>query len=173
MAQAAQYCVLDRLRDGRSVDIRAVRPDDRGDLLAAIGRVSPQTLSRRFFAPKRDLSPQEIAFFVDVDFVNHVALVAAIQEGGKPLLIGGGRYIVTGPGMAELAFVVVDRYQGHGLGTLLLRHLATIARGAELDVFNADVLAENTAMLKVFEQSGFAVTKTRDADVVHVRLELR
>ena len=63
-----------------------------------------------------------------VDFSNHVALVATAQEDGQPIIIGGGRYIVFEPGRAEMAFIVVDAWQGRGIGSILMRHLIDIAR---------------------------------------------
>ena len=85
-----------------------------------------QSLQRRFFVVKRGFSDKEIAFFMNIDFVNHVALVALAEEDGRKVIIGGGRYIVTEPGKAEIAFVVIDDYQGQGVGTLLMRHLASL-----------------------------------------------
>ena len=79
------------MRDGRSVEPRALRPDDEDQLLAAIHRTSPQSLFRRFFAAKRGFTEQEIAFFLNIDFVNHVALVAVVNEGSQPAIVGGGR----------------------------------------------------------------------------------
>jgi GNAT superfamily N-acetyltransferase len=67
---------------------------------------------------------------VNVDFTDHVALVAVVKEGGRRMIIGGGRYIVVRPGTAELAFAVVDKYQGRGIGAALMRHLAALARDA-------------------------------------------
>ena len=74
--------------------------------------------------------------------------------------------------MAELAFALVDPYQGQGIGAVLLRHLAILARSASIEVLTAEVLAENAGMLKVFDGSGLRVAKARDADVVHVSLRL-
>jgi ribosomal protein S18 acetylase RimI-like enzyme len=172
MSEAANYSALERLRDGRRAEIRAFRPDDQADMLAAVGQLSNKSLSRRFFVPKRELSQKEIAFFSDVDFVKHVALVAVIEDGGRRSIVGGGRYIVCQPKRAEVAFGVVDQFQGQGVGAALLRHLATLAQAAGLEALLADVLAENTAMLKVFDKSGFRQQKTREADVVHVCLHL-
>ena len=73
------------MRDGRRVEIRALRPADRDDLIAAVGRTSDQSLYRRFFGARRGFREQEIAFFVNVDFVDHVALVAVAEGGTLPL----------------------------------------------------------------------------------------
>jgi RimJ/RimL family protein N-acetyltransferase len=172
MPEAAKYSAIATLRDGRRLEICALRPNDRDELIAAVGRASGQALYRRFFAAKREFSEKEIEFFVNVDFVNHVALVARVEESGRAMIVGGGRYIVVQPGKAEVAFVVVDQYQGQGIGAALLYHLATIAGDAGLKELIADVLPDNFAMLKVFEKSGFALGTRREPRVVHVALAL-
>jgi RimJ/RimL family protein N-acetyltransferase len=168
----ADYTAVEHLRDGRRIEIRALRPDDGPGMLAAVGRTSKQSLQRRFFAPKKGFSEREIAFFLDIDFENHVALVAEIDEDGRPVIIGGGRYIVVRPGQAEIAFVVVDAYQAQGIGTILMRHLNTLARNAGLRELVAEVLPENTAMLKVFRKFGFLAGSRRNPQVVHLVLKL-
>jgi RimJ/RimL family protein N-acetyltransferase len=172
MASAADYSAVERLRDGRTIEIRALRPDDREDLLAAVDRTSVQSLRRRFFVPKKGFSEKEVSFFMDIDFINHVALVGEIVEGGGPVIVAGGRYIVVQPGRAELAFVVVDAYQGKGIGTLLMRHLLAIARNAGLKELSAEVLPENSAMLKVFNGFGFRARGGGDPQVRHLSLQL-
>ncbi len=172
MLQAARYSAIEPVRDGRRVEIRALRPDDHADFVAAIGRVSAQSLYRRFFGMKRGFTEQEVDFFLKVDFVDHVALVAVMEEGGRRVIVGGARYVTVRPGQAEVAFVVVDRYQGHGIGAALMRHLAAIARGAGLKELVAEVLPDNSAMLKVFEQSGLQLSTRRAHGVVHVTLRL-
>jgi ribosomal protein S18 acetylase RimI-like enzyme len=96
---------------------------------------------------------------------------SAREEDGRRVIIGG-RYIVVQPGKAEVAFVVVDQYQGLGIGAALMRHLATIARAAGLEELIAEVLADNTSMLKVFQKSGLRIDTTHEAGVVHVALQL-
>jgi RimJ/RimL family protein N-acetyltransferase len=172
MIDAANYSAIETLRDGRRVEIRALRPEDRSDLIGAVDRASAESLYRRFFGVKRYFSEKEIAFFTNVDFVNHVALVAVLSETGQSVIIGGGRYVVVKPGSAEIAFVVVDEYQGQGVGAALLRHLATIAREAGLEALIAEVLPDNLPMLKVFEKSGLPVNVKRGSRVVHVALQL-
>jgi RimJ/RimL family protein N-acetyltransferase len=172
MVEAAKYSAVETLRNGRQVEIRALRPDDRADLVAAVGRTSSQSLYRRFFAVRCNFKEGEIAFFVNIDFITHVALVAVVEESGRPMIVGGGRYIVVEPEKAEVAFAVVDQYQGQGIGAALLHHLAAIARNAGLQELIAEVLPDNTPMLKVFEKSGFGLGTKREPGVVHVTLRL-
>jgi len=167
MPASGNYSATEHVRDGREIEIRALRPDDKDDMLAAVGRTGTQSLQRRFFVVKRGFSEKEIAFFMNIDFANHVALVALADEGGRKVIIGGGRYIVTEPGKAEIAFVVID-YQGQGIGTLLMRHLAVIARKAGLKELIAEVLPENAAMRKVFSKFGFQARRGPDPQVVHL-----
>jgi GNAT superfamily N-acetyltransferase len=169
----AKYEAAASLRDGRRFQIRALRPGDQEELLAAAAETSAKSLYRRFFSFKRGFTHDEIARFVNVDFVSHVALVATLEEGARgDIIIGGGRYIVVEPRKAEVAFVVIDRYQGQGVGTALLRHLSTIARDAGLKELTAQVLADNSSMLKVFEKSGLVLRTRREADVLQVVLGL-
>ena len=172
MQDLTNYSSTERLRDGREIKIRALRPDDKDDMLAAIGRTGTQSLQRRFFVVKRGFSETEIAFFMNIDFINHVALVALAEEEGRSVIVGGGRYVVTQPGQAEIAFVVIDNYQGQGLGTLLMRHLATMARRAGMKQLVAEVLPENAAMRKVFEKFGFRAQRGSDPQVLHLVLTL-
>jgi RimJ/RimL family protein N-acetyltransferase len=166
------YSAREQLRDGRPVEIRALRPDDEADMLAAIDHTGPESLQRRFFVPKRGFSEREKAFFMKIDFVNHVALVAVIGEDGGSAIVGGGRYIVTEPGKAEVAFVVVDAFQGQGIGALLTRHITGLARATGLKELVADVLPENMAMRKVLGKFGFRTTRSTDPQVVHLTLPL-
>jgi RimJ/RimL family protein N-acetyltransferase len=165
MLDAANYSALETLRNGRRLEIRALRPDDRNRLVEAVDHASQKSLYRYF-------TEKEISFFVNVDFINHVALVAVAEEDGHPTIVGGGRYVGTAPGTAEVAFMVVDRYQGQGVGAVLMRHLSLIAREAGLRELTAEVLASNKAMLKVFEKCGLPLSAKTEAAITHVSLRL-
>lgn len=170
--KAARFSVVESLRDGRRVEIRAQKPTDVEGLKAAVAETSAETLSRRFFAPKRHFSEQEVAYFLNIDFVTQVALVAVVDEGGKSAIVAGGRYVLAKPGVAEVAFAVVDDYQGQGIGTKLMRHLVSIAREAELRELVAEVLPDNQPMLSVFQKCGLKVATRRERGVVHVTMRL-
>ena len=86
------------------------------------------------------------------------------------------RYIVDDDGprhdLAEVAFLVLDEYQGKGVGTQLLKHLAILAKNRGIHELRADVLADNQAMLRVIEQSGFPVRRSTSFGVVQLFLSI-
>jgi GNAT superfamily N-acetyltransferase len=172
MPEVVKFSSVETLRDGRRVEIRALRHEDRNGLEEAVSRASAESLRRRFFSARRHFSEQELEFFSNIDLVNHVALVVVADDGGGPVIVGAGRYIVLEPGRAEVAFALVDEYQGQGIGAALMRHLAAIARDAGLKELIAEVLPENMAMLNVFGKSGLHPTTRREADIMHVTLQL-
>ena len=172
MSETNNYAARELLSDGSQIDIRALRPDDEADMLAAIDRTSKQSLQRRFFVMKRHFSDKERAFFMNIDFQNHVAIVALAKENSREIIVGGGRYIVFEPGRAEMAFVVIDAWHGRGVGSILMRHLVKLAGEAGLRELTAEVLPENAAMLKVFGKFGFKPGPRRDPQTVHLVLKL-
>jgi RimJ/RimL family protein N-acetyltransferase len=172
MLTPSDFSIAQTLRNGREVAIRAQRPHDRQALEAAIARMSDESVYRRFFGPRHQFAEKEATYFLNIDFVNHVALVVVADENGEEAIVGGGRYVVVEPGRAEVAFAVIDEYQGQGLGAALMRELAAIAHQGGLRELIAEVLAGNAAMLRVFEKSGLRMTTKRDGPVVHVTLSL-
>jgi GNAT superfamily N-acetyltransferase len=104
--------------------------------------------------------------------VSHVALVAVTHEDRRAVIVGAGRYIHVQPGKAEVAFAVIDEYQGFGIGGALLHHLILIARKSGLQQLTAEVLAENVPMLTVFRKCECRMTTSAGAGVVHVALDL-
>lgn len=172
MSDAASYSAHEPLRDGTLVEIRALRPEDEADMLAALEQTSPLSLQRRFFVMKRHFSDKERAFFTNVDFSNHVALVVLAEDAGRKAIVGGGRYIVFEPGRAEMAFMVIDSWQGRGIGSMLMRHLVKLAGDAGLKELTAEVLPENAAMLNVFRKFGFKPVASRDPQTIHLGLSL-
>jgi GNAT superfamily N-acetyltransferase len=134
--------------------------------------MSDQSIYRRFFSPKRHFADREVASYLNIDFVSHVALLAVVSENGHPAIVGGARFVVLRPGAAEVAFAVVDAYQGQGIGALLLKHLVALARQTGIEELIAEVLPHNTPMLKVLANSGLRMSTKREHGVVHVMLSL-
>ncbi len=163
------YAVNEILRDGSSIHIRAIRSDDKVRLFEHFTGLSTHSRYQRFFGTKRALTREELRNLTELDFQTHVALVATLYDGVEERIIGVGRYIVgSRPTRAEVAFAVLDEYQGRGIGTLLLEHLSRIARAAAITEFEADVLAGNRKMLDVLGESGFPVKRSMEHGVIHL-----
>ncbi len=141
------------LGDGDTVLIRPITPDDRDALAEFHERQSRDSQYRRYFTAKPRLSASELDHFTQVDFVDRVALV--VEAHGE--FIAWASY-ERWPNRddADSAFMVDDRHHGRGIATLLLEHLAAIARSNGITRFTAEVLAENRAMLSVFSRGGLA-----------------
>ena len=145
--------------------VRPIRPDDAAALVAFHDGLSRQSQYLRFFTTHPHLSAREVERFTVVDYRNRLALV--IQLG--PDLIGVGRFDrLEGTSSAEVAFVVSDVYQHHGLASMLLRRLAAAAIERGIDRFFAETLPTNQAMLAVFRESGYQVSSRFDQGVVKV-----
>jgi RimJ/RimL family protein N-acetyltransferase len=176
MADPRDYQATETLKDGAPITIRAIRQDDRARIVDAFSALDSGAVYRRFFSPKKSLTDAELKQLTDVDFSQVVALVVvASQEDDGKLLIGGGRYAAEPgehPRRAELAFLISEAYRGRGIGSLLLRHLARIAKDAGITELEADVLAENAPMLAVFQRSELPLRRQHEGNVVHITLSL-
>jgi GNAT superfamily N-acetyltransferase len=155
--------------DGLCFRVRAIRPDDAGRLVDFHRRLSAHSVYLRFFTFHPTLSAAEVARFTTVDYVDRLALVAA--EGDR--LIAVGRFDrVPGTTEAEVAFIVADEFQHHGIGALLLDELVNAARDRGIETLTAQTLAENRAMLDVFRHAGFPVTSSIEFGTVNVHFPI-
>lgn len=155
--------------EGLRYHVRPIRPDDGPRLVDLHGRLSSRSLYLRFFSPHPALSDVEVAHFTRVDYFDRFALVAAVGDH----VIAVGRYDrVGGEPEAEVAFVVDDAYQHHGVGSELLDELADAALARGVRVFVAETLVENRAMLDVFHRSGFPVTSHTSFGTVTLRFPI-
>src|SRR5271155_274414 len=174
MIDARDYRVDVRTLDGAAILIRAIRPDDKERLHDHFRGLSEESVYFRFMGIRRDLSPQDLKHLTELDFKNHVGLAATLTENGRERFIGVGRYICgADPHRAEVAFAILDEFQGHGIGTLLLDHLSLIADANGVAEFEADVLGENRQMLEMFAHSGFEAQRSLDSGVVHLHSSTR
>jgi GNAT superfamily N-acetyltransferase len=167
------YEAAGRLKDGTPVVIRAIHHDDAPGILAGFKSMDPEAVYTRFFTYQKGLTDTELRQITDVDFERVVALVVTAGVGKEEKLIGGGRYFAdVSLQSAELAFVTGDDYRGQGIASLVLRHLAGIGRARGVLWFEADVLAQNHAMLAVFRRSGLPIRERPEGNVIHVTLSL-
>ncbi len=171
MLNAAKYFVQEILKDGSTVTIRALHPDDKDGLVRAFVALEPQTIRLRFFYPKRSLTDDELRRLQQMDYEQHVGLAATVQCGGEEVIVGFGEYVARGQS-AEIAFVVEEDWQGRGIASGLLQHLTRIARERGVVQFEAEVLKENGPMLAVLRRSGLPMTTRNGGDTVLVTLVL-
>ena len=150
------------LRDGRTAHIRPITADDADLLVEFYSRVSDRSKYYRFFSPMPELSQRDVERFTHVDHSDRVALVLLLQ--GR--MIAVGRYDVTKPGEAEVAFLVEDQHQGRGIGQLLLEHLAQAGRERGVERFTAEVLPDNQRMIQTFRDAGYRVASGYDEGVL-------
>jgi RimJ/RimL family protein N-acetyltransferase len=162
---------LAALRSGDVVRIRPVRPDDAPALARAYANLGEQSRYRRFFTSMPELPETTLRAAVDVDHVDHEALVAVPLLSAE--IVGECRFIrlPDQPDSAEVGVTVVDAWQGRGLGSALLARLSERAAEAGIDYFTAEVLAENQTMLALLPVLGEVETQAR-GPVVSARVEL-
>jgi RimJ/RimL family protein N-acetyltransferase len=169
-----EYKAYETLKDGRSVIVRAIRPDDKATIIQGVNLFSEASVYKRFHGVKSSLSDLELKFYTEIDYLHHVALLAELEDSTQA--IGGGRFIAhdeaSPPRSAELAFAVADEYQGLGAGTIIFKHLIHIAREIGIKIFEADVFRDNTAMIIVFEKSGLPMRKINEGRTVHIIMTL-
>ena len=154
------------LRDGSTVHVRPVRADDGPAIRAFLEAISSESIGFRFFGvPNLDWAT---AWSVDVDYANRVALV--VESGTPRTVIAHAAYIRIDSDHAEVAFLVADEWQGHGISTILLAHLAGIAEQHGISTFTAEVLPVNHRMIQVFRESGFPVDMHSTPDAIAIEL---
>lgn len=175
MLDLRNFVTTESLKDGTQVTVRAIRPDDKGRIVAAFRALEPETIYPRYFQYKTELTAEELQRATEVDFENNVALVTTIGQGEGETIIGGARYVVYEVGTtrsAEIAFTVEEDYQGRGIASSLLRHLIQIARAKGLARLEAEVLPGNRSMLAVFSRCGLPMKMERLDNVIRVTLTL-
>ena len=155
--------MTEELRDGSCVVIRPIEPDDRAALAEGFERLSPESRYRRFFGPVTHLSEHDLDYLTCVDHHDHEALVAVAEATGEG--VGVARYVRTGPDVAEPAIVVVDDWQGRGVGSRLLDALVERAREEGIRRFQAPVLAYNADAIHLLERLGQTTRKQQGREV--------
>jgi GNAT superfamily N-acetyltransferase len=168
---AGNYLADKVLRNGTRLRIRAIRPDDKARLLEHFNGLGVRTRYFRFFEYKCGLDGDDLVRFTQLDFDRHVGPAATLVENGRERFIGVGRYVRRDDrSRAEIALTVLDEYQGEGIGSLLIQHLAQLARQNNITRFEADVMGDNSRMLEVLRKSGCILSHASGAGIVHFTL---
>ena len=154
------------------IEIRPIRPDDRGALADGMRRLSPESRYRRFFSPVDSLTERQLTYLTDVDHHDHEALVAL--EAGTEHGVGVARFVRSqhDPEVAEVAVAVADDWQGQGIGSELLHRLTERARDEGIRRFSGSILEENRPMRELMAELGDLRVTDRAAGGIEVEVDL-
>jgi GNAT superfamily N-acetyltransferase len=155
--------------------IRPIRPDDGDRLSAYHARLSPESRYRRFLSAKPELTGADVRYLIDVDGVNHIALVATQPSlPGEPIVaVARCIRLPDSPDSGEMAIVVADSLQGKGVGTRLVKRLAELAVAHGITRFRAVMLSENLAIARLLSSlAAGPVNRTYHGETTELELEL-
>lgn len=163
------------LRDGTSVTIRPIRPEDAELEQAFVRALSEQSRYMRFMTTINELPSKKLNFFTDVDYDRHLALIATIDQDGHELQIGVARYVATeNDGLCEFAVTVADDWQGKGIASRLMGALMEAAKSRGFTAIEGLVFASNQKMLDLARHLGFDVRPVPgESETVRVVRELQ
>jgi acyl-CoA hydrolase/GNAT superfamily N-acetyltransferase len=160
------------LGDGTQVNVRPMHPTDEGALKGMHHTLSEQTRYYRFMSRVQHVPRKQIQDFVFINHRTDIAIVATLPEAhGEEIIAVGRYYLDQKTNFAEVAFVVRDDWQNRGIGSFLLKHLATIAKRNGISGFTAEVLSGNRPMQAVLNRSEYRVTSTPSEGVHSFRVE--
>ncbi len=153
---------------GDKVLFRVIRPTDEEMGRELFYKLRPESVYHRFFEPLKSMPHERLQKFTSIDFSTEMALAGIVTEGEAQHMVAVGRYAVDmATNAAEVAFLVRDDFQNRGIGSYLFKRLMEIARSRGVTHFTADVLADNTVMLKVFHEGAPGPIKSDMEDGVY------
>ena len=156
------------LRDGSTLRLRAPTESDRDSLVRFFQQLSERSLYLRFHGSPT-IDERLVSPVLDPDWVDRGALMGSVVESGEERVVALANYVrLRDPLTAEVAFAVADAFQGRGIGTRLVEQLAARAAGHGIERFIGEVMADNAAMIKVFEGVGFEVARTFEGGEVEM-----
>ncbi|MCG8532150.1 MAG: GNAT family N-acetyltransferase, partial [Desulfovibrionales bacterium] len=160
-------------KDGLSVHFRAIKPSDEDMMRRLFYRFSDRAIYYRYFSPIKTMPHSKMQAYVNVDYRDVLSVVGLVGEPGHQTIIAEAR-IAKYPDKphVDIAFVVDEAYQGHGIATHLLRMLSRLAKKRGAVLMTADVLSSNRAMLKVFEKGEFPVNARLEGGAYALEMDL-
>lgn len=160
------------LRNGETVIVRAIRPDDAERLQQFHARLSPDTIVMRYFRAAPVLYNRDAMRLTHLDYDNRMALVATTGEGSEERIIAVVRYERVTATEGELAFVVEDAWQGLGISTRLLARLLVYARLRGFETMMAVTMATNVRMRDVLAHAGYPYTSQYEDGCLSLTLDI-
>ncbi len=156
-----QYQKTARLADGIEILLRPIKPTDDKLIVELFHSLSKKTIHLKFFSSLKYMPKEQVEKITRIDYDKQMAIVAVMKENGGDRLIAVGRYTLIDeePGAAEFAIVVQDAYQGRGIGTEVLYHLAHAAKLQGVHVIVGYIMNENSRMFAVLKRSGLKIIR--------------
>ncbi len=160
------------LDDGNQVSFRPVHPTDEHSMRDLLYALSQETIYYRFMTHKAKFSHSQIQNFVYIDHRQDVAIVGTVPEAhGEDIIAVGRYYLDSKTNRAEVAFVIRDGWQNHGIGRFLFKHLVNLAKRSGIAGFDAEVLRDNRRMQTIFNHSGYRVKSRLEEDVYSFQID--
>jgi acetyltransferase len=168
-----RYETLWKLRDGRSVILRPIKPEDEPVWLEMFQQFSEESIRRRFFQLIKD-TPHEIRVrYCNIDYDREMAIVAELTEEGRRKILGVVRLITEPSGKTgEVAFIVADPWQGLGLGSKMVDYMIEICKDKQLETIYGLILRDNKKAIELMREMGFTI-EFYDEDTVKATLNLK
>lgn len=159
----AKYMTPSRLRDGREVLLRPIKPEDEPLLVELFQTFSEETMRFRFFRVIKEITHETLARYCNIDYDREMTIVAEMTENGKRRIVGTVRLVVQPDSESgEVAIVVGDPWQNRGLGTEMFGYIIDISRSMGLKKIFGEIQAENTKMTHICYKKGFEVKPVDD-----------
>lgn len=163
-----------QLADGTDISIRPIRPEDAEIEQAFVRDLSPKAKYFRFMQALRELTPEMLIRFTQIDYDREMAFIAVLEQDGKELEVGVARYATNPDGEScEFALVVDDEWQHKGIGSRLMTILMTTAKARGFKAMEGEILADNRQMLNLVDHLGFSTSvSAEDAHIVNAVKQL-
>ncbi|MEM4175922.1 MAG: GNAT family N-acetyltransferase, partial [Candidatus Nitrosocaldus sp.] len=173
-----RYERLWTLKDGRTVLLRPIKPEDEPLWLDMFKHLSQESVYQRFFTVIKDTPHEQIVRYCNIDYAREMSIVAELSEGNAKRIIGVASLVIDwrsrgkdGYREGEVAVIVADPWQGLGLGTKLVDYILEIAEDMNVKAVNAVMLASNARIIDLMKRMGFRL-EALDEDTLIGRLEL-
>jgi acetyltransferase len=151
------------LPDGKDLTIRPIRPEDAMLTQEFVRGLSEQTKYFRYMQAIKELTPEMLVRFTQIDYDREMALIGVVEDEGQDVEVGVARYMSRpGGDSCEFAIVVSDQWRDRGIGARLMRALMQNARQRGLRLMEGEVLTANTRMLALMESLGFRIERDKE-----------
>lgn len=158
-----KYETMWKLRDGRTVLLRPIKPEDEPMWLEMFQNFSEESIRYRFFQIIKDTPHETRVRYCNIDYDREIAIVPELTENGRRKILGVVRVGIEPDGKAgEIAFIVADPWQGFGLGTKLVDYAIEICKDMKIETLYAIMLPDNYRAINLMKKMGFIITYLED-----------